>query len=352
MKTCKLLCFLLPIFGALISNQAFCQTGWKQDASAYGCGMSEGLAYQDAESSVNQNLAGYAARCAAEGGTFSSSISRGQCKPFNPNDLSCPAECLAWGTAFCQPYHNYVVDDITVREASGGSNSDGSFDPGETILIEIKFRNLGSKPIANVKASVKFDGPSGILNIEHGDATIASVNPGEVKTFSLLAKITSTVACGSKGWLRFVLENPDFRRSYMNVPFKVGKLAAEPIVIEKNNFGMQLTPQGLTLELQDIAADVDLDVFQVHLDYVASVKFPSKYRMWLTAQSRENTTWAYRVNEKQPEVHFSEDLSSQLPKAKVKGKWFISGDLPDPSNSVLVNYVKLKIVPDKFTCNW
>lgn len=334
---------------ALFSMSAF--GDWSRNVSRWGTSdWGEGEAYKIAHKAVDSELEALRKQCTQEGGVFRSSKRQGFCDPRDPRDPFGSDTCAVHGTAYCFSDSGYLEKDVEVSELNG--DGDGVFDPGEEVKIDVKVKNPNRIAIIDLKVSLTVGAGNQALEVTSGGASLGTLIPSETKTASLRGKVPGTASCGATTLLKFTLRSRsstgrEFTQQ-SSQPFGVGKLAAEPIVVSQEGVSMPLTKEVVSYPIQVDGSDAE--IYQVKLSYSAFVQQPANYRAWLTSPD-EKVSWSFIPDETRRNVIFNEDLTELFGGSKVKGEWYLSGDIRSADNIATITGYRLSITPNIFKCD-
>jgi len=327
-------------FSASLSAQVL----WSRQIPRYGGGDSEGTAYAQAEALLRRDFAQLSQSCKNQGGSFSSRMQRSFCDPYDPGSLFDSQTCLVIGYAYCQSDPVNMSEEVVLREIEGNQNT--FIEPGEKAAIVVTLKNSGQRPLTSLTLAVATSGAQPVLALQESEFALGNLAPGESKTITFNGTVLPAAPCGSRVTLSFTAKATAFLHRFP-AQLLVGKLTEKPIVFEAKGVSMPLTAKGISYLLGEVPAP-GKDVSQLIFSYNATVKTPSKYRLWLTAPNGQ-AIWAYFKDESRTEISFSRDLTEYLKNGQTPGKWHLSGDMGAGNTAVIRDY-KLVIVPNSFEC--
>ncbi|MEM7791667.1 MAG: S8 family serine peptidase, partial [Verrucomicrobiota bacterium] len=119
------------------------------------------------------------------------------------------------------------VLDVTIDDDnSGGSsgNGDGIINPGETVDIAIKLKNIGSENVSNLVSSLSLDGSSNAFTILNNSVNIGNLKSGNETTISgqFLIKISNNAPTPTFGTFVVTTQNGSTPPASWQYEFDVG----------------------------------------------------------------------------------------------------------------------------------
>lgn len=318
---------------------------WSYQIPIYGSANDEVTAYRRAEQKVAQEIGKYRTTCEKQSGSLSSRIKRGFCTPYDPNSLLPSVDCLVVGYVSCYAVPVVIEESVEPRETSGNGN--GFIEPGEKAAIVVTMKNSGSRELQAIKIGITHTASEPVLALQSSELELGNLKAAESKSVTFIASVLPDAPCGAQVLLNFTATGKNLVHHF---PYNlaVGKLTEAPIILQ-SSAPQALTQAGINIVMGDIPGP-GRKISQLRFSYQASVRTPSKYRLWLTPPNKK-AIWVYYADESRPEVIFDRDITKYLaPNSMTGGKWHLSGDMGAGNTATLKDW-KLVITPDAYECH-